>query len=55
MAGATLRCITQSDNSKESGFSQIHLCNVPVANVGHGNAPLYQFIVVFDINVLSNS
>lgn len=55
MAGATLRCITQSDNSKEGRFLQTNLYNVPIANGGCGNAPPCQFTVMFNMNTLGNS
>ena len=55
MAGATLRCITQSDNSKEGRFLQTHLYNVPVVKGGCGNSPPCQFTIMFDMNTLGNS
>ncbi|THW98391.1 hypothetical protein D6D13_10639 [Aureobasidium pullulans] len=55
MAGASLRCMSQSDNSKEGRFLQKNLYNVPIANGGCGNAPPCQFTVMFDMNTLGNS
>ncbi|THX61334.1 hypothetical protein D6C97_08284 [Aureobasidium pullulans] len=55
MAGATLRCMSRSDNSAEGGHLRGNLYRKPIANGGCGNVAPCSFTVAVDMNTIGNS